>query len=68
MSKQPLKLLVISDVVFDGSTDAFGLDTVDICSSNDTIQVGILRKGFKSTTSQWRALCVDSGCEENMST
>ena len=68
MSNSPFKLLVISDIVFDGSTDAFGLNTVDVCSSDDSIQVGILRKGFKSTTSQWRALCVDGRCEENMGT
>ena len=68
MSNSPFEFLVISDIVFDGSTDAFGLNTIYVCSSDDSIQVGILGKGFKSTTSQWRALCVDSGCEENMST
>jgi len=68
MSNSPLELLVISDIVFDGGNDAFGLNTVDICSSDDSIQVGILREGLKSTTPQRRTLCVDSRCEENVGT
>ena len=57
-------LLIVSDKVLDGSTDALALETVDVGGSNLTGQSGIFGEGFESSSTERRSLNVDGGGQE----
>lgn len=54
-----LVLLVVTDKVLDGGTDALALQTVDVGGSDRTGKRGVFGKGLESSTTKRRSLDVD---------
>jgi hypothetical protein len=59
-----LVLLVVTDKVLNGSTDALPLKSVDVRCSDQTGKSGVFRKGFESSTSEGRSLDIDRRSQE----
>jgi hypothetical protein len=62
-SGAPLIFLVVTDIVFNGSRDTFGLYAIDVCGCNGAIQVGILGKGLETAATEGGSLSIDGWCE-----
>ncbi len=64
----PLKLLIVRNEVLNGSNNLCGLYAIDVSRSDRTIQFGILRERFESSSAERGSLCIDSRAKKNMTT
>lgn len=64
--REPLKLLVVRDIVLDGRAHAARLQAVDVRRRNRAVQDGVLRKGLEAASAKGRTLRVNGWGEEDV--